>query len=97
VNKVKYNRVSIKGSASSEEIFEFNFADINPTTVEVQVKGKWLYVKFETNFKAKIISAYKDGKIQAYASSLEIAIKDVESSRGVISAFKKCIDTFKSK
>lgn len=97
VNKVKYNRVSIKGNASSEEIFEFNFGDINPTTVEVQVKGKWLYVKFETNFKAKIISAYKDGKIQPYASSLEIAIKEVESSRGVISAFKKCIDTFKSK
>jgi hypothetical protein len=96
-NKVKYNRVTVKGNTSSDEIFEFNFSDINPTTVEVQVRGKWLYVKFESNFKAKIFGAYKDGKIQPYTSTVEIAMKDVESSRGVISAFKKCIDAYKAK
>ena len=96
-NKIKYTKTSVKGNTSSEEIYEFNFSDINPATVEVQVRGKWLYVKFETNFKAKIIGAYKDGKIQPYATTVEMAVKDVESVRGVISAMKKCIDNFKAK
>ena len=96
-NKVKYTRTSVKGNTSSEEIYEFNFSDINPSTVEVQVKGKWLYVRFESNFKAKIFGAYKDGKIQPYATTVEMAMKDVESSRSVISAMKKCIENFKAK
>lgn len=96
-NKVKYTQISVKGNTSSEEITEFNFSDINPATVEVQVRGKWLYVRFESNFKAKIFGAYKDGKIQPYATTVEMAVKDVESVRGVISAMKKCIDTFKAK
>ncbi|HEU5291649.1 MAG TPA: hypothetical protein VFU05_13460 [Cyclobacteriaceae bacterium] len=96
-NKVKYTRISVKGNTSSEEIYEFNFSDINPTTVEVQVRGKWLYIRFESNFKAKIFGAYKDGKIQPYATTVEMAMKDVESARSVISAMKKCIENFKAK
>lgn len=97
VNKVKFTQITVKGNTSSEEIFEFNFSDINPTTVEVDVKGKWLYVRFETNFKAKIIGAYKDGKIQPYTTTVEIAVKDVETVRGVIAGLKKCIENFKAK
>jgi hypothetical protein len=97
LNKVKFTQISVKGNTSTEEIFEFNFSDINPTTVDVQVKGKWMYVRFESNFKAKIFGAYKDGKIQPYATSVEIAVKDIESARGVISAMKKCIENFKAK
>lgn len=97
LNKVKFTVISVKGSTSSEEVFEFNFSDINPVSVDVQVKGKWLYVKFETNFKGKIIKAYKDGKIQPYASSIEIAVKDIETARGVMSGLKKCIEAFKAK
>jgi BarA-like signal transduction histidine kinase len=97
LNKVKYTCISVKGNTSSEEIYEFNLSDINPATVEIQVKGKWLYVKFETNFKAKIINAYKDGKILPYASSMEIVVKDVESARGVIAGLEKCIEAFRKK
>jgi hypothetical protein len=95
--KLKYSRITVKGNTSSEEIFEFNLADINPTTVEVQTRGKWLYVKFETNFKAKIINAYKDGKIQPYVSTLDFVMKDVETSRGAIAALKKCVEANKKK
>jgi hypothetical protein len=96
-NKVKYSRISLKGNTSSEEIFEFNMGDINPTTLEVQVKGKWLYLKFETNFKAKIINSYKDGKILPYSNSVELVMENIESSRHAIAAFKKCIEANKSK
>jgi hypothetical protein len=80
-----------------EEIFEFNLSDIDPRSVDFEAKGKWLTVKFDTNFKNKIIKAYKAGKIQPYANSMEIAMKDVETARGFIAALKKCEESLKGK
>ena len=51
----------------------------------------------ETNFKSKIIKAYKEGKIQPYAYSLSIPMKDIETARGFIAAVKKCAAEYKSK
>lgn len=96
-NKIKLTTIEIKASSSLEEIFEFNLSDIDPRTVDFEVKGKWLYVKFETNFKNKIIKAYKGGKIQPYIYSLEIAVKDVETARGLIGALKKFSEGLKAK
>jgi hypothetical protein len=98
LNKYKFTarQVNAKGTGS-EEIFEFNLSDINPLSVEVDVKGKWLYVVMETEFKGKVIKAYKDGKIQPYANKLELAINDVDVARNVVSALKKAIATQKGK
>jgi hypothetical protein len=96
-NKIKLTTVEIKASSSVEEIFEFNLSDIDPRSVDFEPKGKWLNVKFETNFKNKIIKAYKAGKIQPYVYSLEIAFKDIETARGFIAALKKCSEALKSK
>lgn len=96
-NKLKFTTIAVKSNTSTEQIFEFNLADINPATIEIVAKGKWLYVTFETNFKNKIINAYKDGRIQPYTNTIEIAAKDVETARAMVSAFKKCVENFKSK
>jgi hypothetical protein len=88
-NKLKYTNIETKGSTSTEEVFEFNLSDINPNSVDYSIKGKGIFVTFETNFKNKIIKAYKAGKIQPYTYSLELAFQDVETARGVISALKK--------
>lgn len=97
INKIKCTIIEIKTSASTEEVFEFNLSDINPNSVDYQVSGKWLRVKFETNFKNKIIKAYKAGKIQPYVYSLELAVKDTEAARGMILALKKCAEDLKGK
>ena len=97
LNKVKLTTRNIKSSSSVEEVFEFNLSDINPNSVDFEIKGKWLFVKFETNFRSKIIKAYKDGKIQPYAYDVDMAMRDIETSRGVISGMKKCIEAFKTK
>lgn len=96
-NKVKLTNIEIKSSSSVQEVYEFNLADINPMSVTYEIKGKWLYVTFETNFKNKIIKAYKDGKIQPYVYSLDIAMKDIESARSAIAALKKLAENFKGK
>jgi len=96
-NKIKLTNTEVKSNSSVQEIFEFNLSDINPTTVNYEVKGKWLYVSFETNFKNKIIKAYKDGKIQPYAYSIDLVMKDVETARGTAMALKKLAENFKVK
>jgi hypothetical protein len=97
-NKLKYTRkeVNSKGTGA-EEVYEFSLSDMNPLSIEVEVKGKWLYVTAETDFKGKIIKYYKDGKIQPYASSIQFAINDVEIARSMVSALKKSIKALKAK
>jgi hypothetical protein len=96
-NKIKLTNTEVKSNTSVQEIFEFNLSDINPTTINYEIKGKWLYITFETNFKNKIIKAYKDGKIQPYVYSLDIVMKDVETGRAAITALKKLTENFKGK
>jgi len=96
-NKLKYTNIETKGSTSTEEVFEFNLSDINPNSVDYSIKGKGIFVTFETNFKNKIIKAYKGGKIQPYIYSMDLAFQDIETARGVISALKKCAENLKSK
>lgn len=95
-NKLKYTNIETKGSSSTEEVFEFNLSDINPNSVDYSIKGRSIYVSFETNFRNKIIKAYKGGKIQPYTYALDLAFQDIETARGAISALKKCAENLKS-
>ena len=96
-NKIKFTSAQVKSNASVEEVYEFNLSDVNPMTVDFDVKGKWVYVSFEANFKNKIIKYYKGGKIQPYVYQLDIAAADIETARNVISALKKSADLLKTK
>lgn len=97
-NKFKYTVIEVtpKGSAA-EQIYEFNLSDLNPTSIAVDVKGKWLYVVVDTELKGKIIKYYKDGKIQPYASSLQFAVNDVDIARNIVSALGKAVKAVKPK
>jgi hypothetical protein len=98
INKVKYTRTEVNAKGTgSEEIFEFNLSDISPLTVEVDVRGKWLYVSMETDFKGKIIKYYKDGKIMPYTAKIEFAINDIDASRNMVTAFKRIATAQKAK
>lgn len=98
VNKVKFTRTEVNAKGSgAEEVYEFNLSDISPLTVEVEVRGKWLYVSMESDFKGKIIKYYKDGKIMPYTSKIDFVINDVNTSRDMVSAFRKLVKTQKPK
>ncbi|NOS91938.1 MAG: hypothetical protein HOP30_08450 [Cyclobacteriaceae bacterium] len=96
-NKIKLTNIEIKSSSSVQEVMEFNLSDLNPNSITYEMKGKWIFVRFETNFKSKIIKAYKEGKIQPYISSSEIVVKDIETARGTIAALKKLCENLKGK
>lgn len=95
-NKYKFTAMEVnpKGSGA-EQVYEFNLSDINPTSIAIEVKGKWLYVVAETEFKGKIIKSYKDGKIQPYASSLQFAVNDVDVARNLVSALGRAVKAVK--
>ena len=97
-NKFKFTVIEVNSKGSSaEQVYEFNLGDINPSSVAVDVKGKWMYVVVETDFKGKIIKYYKDGKIQPYTSALQFAVNDVDIARNLVSALAKAVKAVKSK
>jgi len=97
-DKLKFTarELNAKGTGA-EEVYEFNLADVNPLSIEIAAKGKWLYVTMESEFKNKIFNFYKDGKIQPYASKIEFAVNDTELARNVVGAFKKAVTSLKGK
>jgi hypothetical protein len=98
LNKIKYTRTEVNAKGTgAEEVYELNLSDISPLTVEVEVRGKWLYVSMETDFKGKIIKSYKDGKIMPYAAKVDFVINDVDTSRKMVSALQKIVKTQKPK
>jgi len=96
LNKWKYTRRELnpKGSGN-EDVFEFNFSDINPLSIEVEVKGKWMYVVMGTEFNGKVISAYRNSKIMPYANKIDFAINDVEIARDAVNALEKAVKALK--
>src|SRR5688500_4827699 len=97
-NKYKFTLIEVNPKGSSpEQVFEYSLSDINPASIGVEVKGKWLYVVLETDFKAKIIKYYKDGKIQPYTSALQFAVNDVDIARNLVSALNKAVKAVKPK
>jgi len=96
-NKIKLTSTEVKSNTSVEEVYEFNLSDISSASVDFDVKGKWIYVGMESNFKNKIIKYYKNGKIQPYVNRIDVAVTDIETARGIISAQKKSADVLKAK
>lgn len=96
-NKIKLTSIEVKSNTSVEEVYEFNLSDISSASVDFDVKGKWIYVGMESNFKNKIIKYYKNGKIQPYVNRIDVAVTDIETARGIISALKKSADVLKAK
>lgn len=94
-DKLKFTRTEIKASSTTEEVFEFNLSDINPSSISTDVDGKYLTVKFETNFRNKIIKAYKAGKIQPYVYQLEWVVPDVDVARNMVAALRASIEKMK--
>lgn len=89
--KIKLTKLNVDAKGSQEEIFEFNFTDINPASIKYKIGSKTLAVSFETKFKEDIIKYYKDGEIENYQDGFELNLTDIESARNVILAFNQII------
>lgn len=89
--KIKLNKLEVDAKGSKEEIFEFNFSDINPKSIQYKIGSKTLAISFETKYKEDIIKYYKDGEIENYQDGFELSMTDIEASRNVILVFNQII------
>lgn len=91
LEKIKLTRLEVDSKGGQEEIFEFNFTDINPKSIQYKIGSKTLAVSFETKFKEDIIKYYKDGEIENYQDGFELSLTDIEKARNVILVFNQII------
>lgn len=89
--KIKLTKLEVDSKGGTEEIFEFNFTDLNPKSIQYDIGSKTLAVSFETKFKEDIIKYYKDGEIENYQDGFELSIADIEKARNVILVFNQII------
>ena len=89
--KIKLTRLTVDSKDGSEEIFEFNFTDLNPKSIQYDISRKKLSVSFITMFKEDIIKYYEDGEIEDYQDGFELYMPDIEKARNVISVFNHII------
>jgi hypothetical protein len=91
LEKIKLTKLEVDSKGSQEEIFEFNFTDINPKSIQYKIGSKTLAISFETKFKEDIIKYYKDGEIKNYKDGFELSMTDIEAARNVILVFNQII------
>jgi len=72
--------------------YTFNLIDINPLALNIDVKGKEMYVKLLTNDKKKLIRQVKDGELSNYDNAFRIYCEDVERGRRLRHALKLAIE-----
>ncbi|MEQ9465872.1 MAG: hypothetical protein RLN88_00590 [Ekhidna sp.] len=90
-DKIKLTKLEVDSKGGQEEIFEFNFTDINPKSIQYKIGSKTLAVSFETKFKEDIIKYYKDGEIENYQDGFELSLADIEVARNLILVFNQII------
>ena len=90
-DKIKLNKLEVSAKGGQEEIFEFNFTDLNPKSIQYDIGSKTLAISIETKFKEDIIKYYKDGEIENYQDGFELSMADIEKSRNVILVFNQII------
>ncbi|MEP1033718.1 hypothetical protein [Ekhidna sp.] len=89
--KIKLTKLEVDAKGGQEEIFEFNFTDINPKSIQYKIGSKTLAISFETKFKEDIVKYYKDGEIENYQDGFDLSMTDIEAARNVILVFNQII------
>jgi hypothetical protein len=91
-DKFKLTKLSVDSKGGTEEIFEFNFTDLNPKSIQYDIRSKILEVSLETKFKEDIVKYYKDGEIENYQDGFELSFSSIEDARNVILVFNQIIE-----
>jgi hypothetical protein len=91
-NKLRLMITEITEKKSVEYIYEFNLSDLNPNSVEYDIKGKELSIVLNTNYNAKVIKTYEDGELQNYTNKINIYANDIDLARNLILGLKESIE-----
>ena len=77
---VKFEQ-NINGAKKSyNDIYEFNFADLNKNQIKPKTKGKVIVVELKTISSQKYIKYMRDGEVKSYKSSVMIYVPGAEQA-----------------
>ncbi len=77
---------------SYEDVYEFNFADINKNQIKPKTKGKNIVVELKTKAKNKFIKHTRSGELNNYKSGVEIYVPGAEEAVIAKNILKKMVE-----
>lgn len=86
----KQNILDTKGSSKGEEIYSFNWGDLNPKFVNLEVKSDYLVINLSTKNRKKYINYQKVGVKSNNEDSFSIIGADPDRMKDI----KKALDKF---
>jgi acetolactate synthase small subunit len=81
VTELVHEKTEGRSGKKTASAFRFNFADVNPKQVAIDVSGKELWLEIPIMGNQKLIRHLENGELQSYAKEAAIAVKDVEDAR----------------
>jgi hypothetical protein len=91
VTKYAISTTTEKDKKKEDWVYELNFADINPSSVELRTSGSTIGVKLRMNESQNYIKAFKNDEQQNYDNELIIPTPDGESAKLLMNAIRKAV------
>ncbi|GAB3246813.1 hypothetical protein GCM10027347_01960 [Larkinella harenae] len=88
-----YTRRETYNKNSTEEVYEFNLADLAEKGTKLGVDKELYAIDLKTRDNRKFIGYTKNGVRQNYVSSIELAADNLESVRYMSQAFEKAVQS----
>lgn len=85
----KQNIIDAKGSSKGEEVFDLNWGDLNPKSVNLEVKSDYLALNLTTKNRKKYISYQKAGAKNSNEDGFTIIGSDPDRMKDIKKAFDK--------
>ncbi len=83
----------VSSKKSQEETFEFNLYDLNDRSVELEVKGKDVFINVTTKNKDEIIKHFTDNNEKlGYENELFFVIQDIQTAKTVITTLSELME-----
>lgn len=77
---------------SYEDIYEFNWADLNPNQIKPKTKGKYIVIELKTKGKNKFIKHMRSGELSNYTAGVEIYVPGAEEAVIIQNILKKMVN-----
>ncbi len=90
--KVQLKLTENKGKKEEELLSEFNLYDINPRSVEMEIKGKNVFIEAETVGKDEIIQQYKDNGKLSYQKTIQIPVRNIVVGKKFAASLRDLIE-----
>ena len=90
--KVQLKLTENKGKKEEELLSEFNLYDLNPRSVEMEIKGKNVFIEAETVGKDEIIQQYKDDGKLSYQKTIQIPVRNIVVGKKFAASLRNLIE-----